>query len=111
MEKAKINFSDFEKIDIRLGKIEEFERVSGSKILLKLRVDIGSGTKRSIAGLGGKYDINELKGKIVAVVTNLQPRKIHWMESVVMLLAALDDSVELGLLKTDRDKSVGPEVG
>lgn len=110
MEKAKINFSDFEKIDIRLRKVEEVERVSSSKILLKIRVDIGSGTKQSIVGLGGKYDINELRGKTVAVVTNLQP-KIHGMESEVMLLAALDDSVELGLLKTDRDMNVGLEVG
>ncbi len=111
MEKAKITFADFEKIDIRLGKIEEVEKVSGSKKLLKLRIDIGSGSKQSIAGLGEKYGIDELRGKIVAVVTNLQPRKILGMESEVMLLAAFDDSGQLGLLRPDKDMSAGIKVG
>lgn len=111
MEKPKIPFTDFEKIDIRLGKIDEVEEVSGSKKLLKLRIDIGSGMKQSIAGVGERYGIDDLKGKIVAVVTNLQPRKILGLDSEVMLLAAFDESGQLGLLSPDLDMSAGTKVG
>jgi len=111
MEKPKIPFTDCEKIDIRLGRIDEVEKVSGSKKLLKLRIDIGSGTKQSIAGVGERYGIDDLRGKIVAVVTNLQPRKILGLESEVMLLAAFDESGQLGLLRPDLDMSAGTKVG
>ncbi len=111
MEKPKIPFTDFEKIDIRLGKIDEVEEVSGSKKLLKLQIDIGSGTKQSIAGVGERYRIDELRGKTVAVVTNLQPRKILGLESEVMLLAAFDESGQLELLRPDLDMSAGTKVG
>jgi len=111
MEKPKIPFTDFGKVDIRLGKIDEVEEVSGSKKLLKLRIDIGSETKQSIAGVGERYGIDDLRGKIVAVVTNLQPRKILGLESEVMLLAAFDDSGKIGLLKPDIALSAGTKVG
>jgi len=81
----------------------------GSRKLIKLMIDIGGVVKQSVAGLGDSYKPEQLLSKLVAVVTNLKPRKIFGVESEVMMLAALDDS-NISILNPDKQISVGSKV-
>lgn len=83
-----ITFEDFQKLDLRVGKILEASRVENSTKLLKLRVDLGDHTRQILAGLGNHYAPEDLTNKEVVVVANLAPRVIMGLESQGMLLAA-----------------------
>ena len=85
----KVSFKEFSKIDLRVGKIINVERVPGSKNLLKLTIDIGAANpKTTVAGIAKYYKPEELLNRQIAVVVNLEPRKIFGIESEVMILAA-----------------------
>ena len=95
LEKAKIqtliSIDDFSKVELKVGKVLDAERVSGSKKLMKLTVDIGE-ERTIVAGIAESYDSDDLKGKLVIVISNLKPAKIFGIESQGMLLAAGDES-------------------
>ncbi|MDK2383659.1 MAG: methionine--tRNA ligase subunit beta [Candidatus Korarchaeota archaeon] len=84
-----VSFSDFKKLDLRVGEIIEAERVEGSRKLIKLVVDLGNERRQLVAGLAEHYEPESLMGKQIVVVTNLQPRKFMGIESQGMLLAAV----------------------
>ena len=91
-----ITFDDFMKVELTAGSIKEAERVPKSEKLLKLQVDTGGGQLRQIvAGIGKDYEPDELRGKQVAVVTNLKPVKLMGIESQGMMLAAGGDRLQL----------------
>ncbi|HDD40064.1 MAG TPA: methionine--tRNA ligase, partial [Nitrososphaeria archaeon] len=69
---AQVDFSDFQKLDIRIGRVISAERVEGATKLLKLTVDFGQYRKQSIAGLGHIYDPEYFVGKQFAFVVNLK---------------------------------------
>jgi len=94
--KPQILIDDFARLDLRVGRILEAERVTGSKKLLKLQVDIGTEIRQVLAGIGMRYTPEALIGKQVAVLVNLKPAKMMGIESQGMLLAAGEESV-LGL--------------
>ena len=102
-------FEDFAKIDLKIGIIVDASRLSGTKKLMKLTIDIGGETRQSVAGLGDQYNPEDLKSKLVVVVTNLKPRKIFGLESQLMLLAAVDGS-QVSLVQPDRPVSLGCKV-
>jgi methionine--tRNA ligase beta chain len=106
---SQLPFEDFTKIDLRIGRIIDAQRVNGTKKLVKLKIDIGGQTKQSIAGLGEHYSPEGLKSKIVVVVTNLKQRKIFGLDSEVMLLAALDGQ-EVSVIQPDKPVSAGSKV-
>ncbi len=87
-----ISFEEFKKIDLRIGKVIFAERVENSEKLLKLRVDLGEADlpagRQVVAGIGKFYEPDELLGKEIVVVVNLEPRKLMGLESQGMLLAA-----------------------
>ena len=83
-----ITFEDFQKLDLRIGKVVSAERVEGSEKLLKLKVDLGDGERQIIAGVGLHYAIEELVNRKIVVVANLEPRALMGLESQGMLLAA-----------------------
>ena len=90
-EKPNITIDDFLKLDLRVAKIIEAEPHPNADKLLKLKVDDGSGTPRQIcAGVKAYYQPEDLVGKSVIVVANLEPRKLRGEESRGMLLAASD---------------------
>jgi len=91
-----VTIDDFAKLDLRVGLILTAEKVSGSKKLLKLQVDIGSEQRQVVAGIGTRYSPESLIGKKIVLITNLQPAKIMGVESRGMLLAAGGEEV-LGL--------------
>ncbi len=84
-----VSFSEFKKLDIRVGEIVSAERIPGSRKLLKLKVNLGSEERQLVAGLAEHYTPEELVGKQIVVLANLQPRKFMGVESQGMLLAAV----------------------
>jgi len=91
----KISIDDFGKVDLRVGLVLSAERVKGSDKLMLMKVDIGEPEPRTIvAGIAEAYAPEQLLQRKVAIVANLQPRKLKGIESNGMIVAA---SVEGGL--------------
>lgn len=87
-DKPTITYDDFAKIDLRVATITQAEFHPNADRLFKLQIDLGSGQRQICAGIKGYYQPEELVGKQIIVVTNLEPRKIRGEESNGMLLAA-----------------------
>jgi methionyl-tRNA synthetase len=100
VDKKSIEFSDFEKLDLRVGQIIHAESVEKSKKLLKLKVDVGTEVRQIIAGIALSYKPEQLLGKKVAVLTNIKPIKIMGLESFGMLLVAGEEILELPTFQT-----------
>ncbi|MGB3939804.1 MAG: methionine--tRNA ligase subunit beta, partial [Candidatus Cloacimonas acidaminovorans] len=86
--KELISYDDFAKLDLRLAKVLTAERVPQTDKLLKLKVDIGIEQRELIAGIAVDYEPNNLIGKTVLMLVNLEPRKIRGITSQGMILAA-----------------------
>jgi methionine--tRNA ligase beta chain len=82
-----VSLEDFQKIDLRVAKILQAERVENSKKLVKLQVDLGNEKRTIVAGIGEKYEPEELIGQLIVVVSNLEPKEIRGIKSEGMLLA------------------------
>jgi methionyl-tRNA synthetase (EC 6.1.1.10) len=82
-----ITIEDFKKIDLRIGKIEQAEKIENTKLVV-LKVNLGNEIKNIVAGIGNKYSIEELIGQLVVVVVNLEPKEIKGVKSEGMILAA-----------------------
>lgn len=83
-----IKYPDFEKLDIRIGKILSAEKVEGADKLLKLEVDFGSEKRQIIAGIAPYFRPEELAGIQCPFLVNLEPRKLRGLESQGMILVA-----------------------
>lgn len=89
--KPTITFDDFARVDLRVARVVAAEPHPNADRLLKLQLDDGSGTPRQIcAGVRSQYAPEDLVGKLIVIVANLQPRTIRGEESRGMLLAASD---------------------
>ncbi|UCD02965.1 MAG: methionine--tRNA ligase subunit beta [Candidatus Aenigmatarchaeota archaeon] len=104
-----VSINEFQKLDLRVGEVISADPVEGSDKLFVLQVDIGGRQAQLVAGLKGHYTADEMVGKKIIVVANLDPAKIRGIESQGMLLAALDGST-ISLLTLDKDASVGSKV-
>ncbi len=105
-----ISIEDFVKVELRTGKVIEAARIEGSNKLIVMKVDIGSENRQIVAGIGKVYTPEELIGKTIVVVINLQPAKLMGIESQGMLLAASDDEGRLSILTTEREVKTGSKV-
>ena len=85
---ARIGIEDFTKVEMRVGEIKSAERVAGADKLLKVMVDIGEEVRQVVAGIATVYKPEDLVGRKVIVVVNLQPRKLRGVESNGMIVAA-----------------------
>jgi methionyl-tRNA synthetase len=85
---ARIGIEDFTKVEMRVGEIKSAERVTGADKLLKVMVDIGEEVRQVVAGIATVYKPEDLVGRKVIVVVNLQPRKLRGVESNGMIVAA-----------------------
>ncbi len=109
--KEKINFSDWEKLDLRVGEIIEVEEIENADKLYKLTIDIGEEVRTVCAGIKQYYSRDELKGKKIVLLANLALRKLKGIESKGMILAAVtDDEKEVVLLSPESDVEVGSKV-
>ncbi|MFM1602401.1 methionine--tRNA ligase [Helcococcus ovis] len=107
--KPAIEFEDFEKIDMKVGKILECEKHPDADKLLVFKVKIGDETRQIVSGIKKWYEPEQLIGKKVVVLMNLKPRKIRGIESQGMLLSAEKDG-ELSLLSVLNDVEDGSGV-
>jgi methionyl-tRNA synthetase len=89
--KPEITFEDFDKLDLRVGTIVAAEKVAKADKLLKLTVDIGSEKRTVVSGLALQYSPEEIVGRQVTLVANLQPRKMRGIASEGMILMADGD--------------------
>jgi methionyl-tRNA synthetase len=85
---AKIGIDDFAKVEMRVGQVKSAERVAGADKLLKVMVDVGDEVRQIVAGIATAYQPEQLVGRKVVVVVNLQPRKLRGVESNGMIVAA-----------------------
>jgi len=83
---------DFQKLNIVVGTVENVEEVAGSEKLYKLAVNIGAEMRQILAGLKPSCAKDELLGKQVLIIENLEPRKLMGLESQGMVLAASDEN-------------------
>jgi methionyl-tRNA synthetase len=108
--KPTVTIDDFKKIDLRVARVIEAVKVPKSEKLLKLQVDIGNERRQVLAGIAKQYTPEELIGKLVVVVANLQPAKLMGQESQGMILAASDESGSLTLVGVQSEISLGATV-
>jgi len=101
-----ISYDDFQKIELRIGKILEVSVHPNADKLYLVKVDIGEKTVQLVAGIRQFYTEDELKGKLVAVLTNLEPREIRGVASEGMLLAGKSDTA-LSILTAEKDLPPG----
>jgi methionyl-tRNA synthetase len=106
--KPEIDYEEFAKVDLRVGKIIAVEAVPKSNKLLKLKIDIGE-ERTIVAGIGKDYTPAELIGKTIVVVANLKPAKLMGVESYGMLLAT-DTDKGLTVLTFDREARTGAKI-
>ncbi len=89
--KELISFQDFQRLDLRIGTIKKAESIPKAKKLIKLIVDMGE-ERTVVAGIAGHYSVDDLVGRQVVLLANLEPIKLMGVESVGMVLAAEDGS-------------------
>jgi len=109
-QKDAISFDDFTKMDIRLGTILEAEKVEKADKLLKLTVDTGIDKRTIVSGIAEHYSPEEIVGKTVQVLLNLEPRKIRGIESQGMVLMAEDENGALSFLVPEKGFTAGGGV-
>ncbi len=104
-----ITFDDFQKLDIKIGTIIEAEKVEGADKLLKLTVDISEEKRTLVAGIAEDYKPEDIIGKQIPILTNLEPKKLRGIESQGMILA-VDIDGKATLLHPDRKVANGSKV-
>ncbi len=110
-QKDETSFDDFMKMDIRLGKILEAEKVKKADKLLKLLVDTGIDKRTVVSGIAQHYKPEDIIGKTVTVLMNLAPRKIRGIESQGMILMAENLEGELSFIGDEKDFEAGCSIG
>ncbi|MBV9497371.1 MAG: methionine--tRNA ligase [Acidobacteria bacterium] len=106
---ARISIDQFKEVDLRVAEVRAAERVPKSKKLLKLTVSTGEEERTIVAGIGTKYQPEELVGRKIVIVANLQPAKLMGVESNGMVLAA-ELNGEPSLLSVDAGTPAGTKV-
>lgn len=102
-----IEFDDFTKLDIRVGKVLECQKVPKADKLLQFKIDDGLGGRTIVSGIAKHYNPEDLVGKQVCFVANLAPRKLKGIESQGMILSAEDTDGRLVVITPQDDVTAG----
>ena len=105
-----ISFAEFQKLDLRIGKIVEATPIPNSKKLIKITVDFGSEKRQAVAGLLKYYKPEDLVGKKCVFLLNLQRRVLAGVESQCMILAAEDEAGNVTVLQPEKDIAEGSKI-
>ncbi len=105
-----ISFDEFQDLDIRIGSIEEVDEIEGADNLYKLKIDVGDEIKQSAAGLKNYYSPDDLEGRKVPVLVNLEPSELMGVKSECMILAATKDDDSPVLMDPEEDVETGSKV-
>ncbi len=109
-DRKMLSFDRFKELDLRLARIMDAAKVEGTTKLIRMTIDLGDGDQRQlIAGIAEGYAAEELVGKTIVVVANLEPAKIRGIESQAMLLAAVGDG-GISLVGPDKELPPGTRV-
>jgi methionyl-tRNA synthetase len=110
-ESQLISIDDFLRIDLRVAKVLSADLIAGADKLLKLRIDLGElGQREIFAGIRAAYDPSTLVGRSIAVVANLEPRKMRFGVSEGMMLAAGPGGQEIFILSPDSGATPGMRI-
>jgi len=104
-----ISFNDFNKLDIRIGTILEAEAVPDTDKLLKLKIDLEEETRTLIAGIAETYRPEDVIGKQIPILINLEPKTIRGIESKGMILA-VDINNKATLLHPEKQVDNGSKI-
>ena len=105
-----ISFEEFQKLDMRIGKILDANQIPGSRNLIRMIVDFGTEKRQAVAGLLQWYKPENLVGKKCAFILNLQRRKFMGIESQCMILAAEDEKGNVVVLQLEKDIAEGSKI-
>jgi methionine--tRNA ligase beta chain len=105
-----ISFEEFQKLDLRIGKIIEANQIPGSRNLIRMIVDFGTEKRQAVAGLLQYYKPENLAGKKCVFILNLQRRKMMGVESQCMILAAEDEKGNVIVLQPEKDIAEGSRI-
>jgi methionyl-tRNA synthetase len=108
--KPLISIDEFGKVDLRVARVVAAEKIPRADKLLKLTLDLGGQERTVVSGIAQWYRPEDLPGRKVVVVANLQPVKLRGILSEGMILAAVDDQGNLTLVGLDLDLGSGSEV-
>ena len=106
----KISIDEFARLDLRVAKVLSADSIKGSKKLIQLEVDLGGERRTLLAGIAQTHKLQDLVGKKVIVVANLQPAKLMGIESQGMVLAAVADEQNIVLVVPEGDVPPGTRV-
>jgi len=104
-----VSFEEFQKMDIRIAKIEKAERVEGTDKLVKLQVNMGNEKRQLVAGIAHQYEPKKLVGKQIPILANLEPKSFKGIESRGMILVAESDG-KITLITPEKDVAPGAKV-
>ena len=110
-QKAAISFDDFGKMDIRTATVLEAERVPKTDKLLKLTIDTGIDIRTIVSGIAEFYAPEDMVGKQICVLVNLEPRKIKNIESQGMILMAKQADGKMCLIQPSGEINSGSQIG
>lgn len=110
-QKPNVAFDDFSKLDLRVGTVLECVKVPKADKLLQFLIDDGMGKRTIISGIAAWYKPEELVGKQVCFIANLEPRKLKGIESQGMILSVEDGGGNLSLITPSKDVEPGCQIG
>ena len=109
--KENVEYDDFAKVDIRVGKVLECSNVPKSKKLLEFKIDDGMGGRTILSGIAAYYKPEDLVGKEVCFIANFPPRKMMGRESMGMILSAVNADGSLTVIGPQGEVKPGATVG
>lgn len=110
-QKANVAFDDFAKLDLRVGTVLECIKVPKADKLLQFLIDDGMGKRTIISGIAAWYKPEDLVGKQVCFIANLEPRKLKGIESQGMILSVEDAEGNLSLIQPSKEVNPGSQIG
>jgi methionine--tRNA ligase beta chain len=108
---TEITFDEFQKLDLRVGRILDATPVPNSKKLIRIKVDFGIEKRQAVAGLMQYYKPEDLAGKKCVFLMNLKKRLMAGFESQCMILAAEDQNGVVAVLTPEKDVAEGSKIG
>ena len=108
--KPDITYDDFSKLDIRSGKVLAAEKVAKTKKLMKLTIDTGIDTRTVVSGIAEYYEPEQVVGRTVSIIVNLQPKNLKGIDSHGMILMASDTDGKLVFVSPTDDVANGSEI-
>ncbi len=109
-QKPEIDFTTFEKLELRVATVLSAERVPETDKLLHLRVDLGYEQRSVVSGIADQFEPGDLVGRKVCLVANLAPRKIRGIESQGMILMAESADGTLAMIRPDGEMPDGSVI-